>query len=377
VSETVDPTYAGAADADAAGLSLARRFRRHAEGLRRHRRSPLCAQLMLDAAADLAAGGLTARLFEGVPVPPGSVPQLRLLAALHHLVLAGRAPELAAYYPSAGGTRPPERVWPAAVATLEQHFDWVQQRLHRTVQTNEPGRSAVLFSALLWLTDRYRRPIRLLEIGASAGLNLIPDRYCYLVDGRALGDPSSPLRFDAPWQPGPLIDVHAAARDLRILARGGCDQRPLDPRQPEDRLTLMSYIWADELNRIERLKSALDVAAACAVPIATEPASAWLARALADRDAGELTVIWQSIFRQYVASEEWAAIEDAVRRAADRGPPVAWLAMEPTGAQLAQIGLSLRSHPDEPAELLAHCGDHGPPVMWYPPGTAPRAEALV
>jgi hypothetical protein len=273
VSETVDPTYAGAADADAAGLSLARRFRRHAEGLRRHRRSPLCAQLMLDAAADLAAGGLTARLFEGVPVPPGSVPQLRLLAALHH--------------------------------------------------------------------------------------------------------PSSPLRFDAPWQPGPLIDVHAAARDLRILARGGCDQRPLDPRQPEDRLTLMSYIWADELNRIERLKSALDVAAACAVPIATEPASAWLARALADRDAGELTVIWQSIFRQYVASEEWAAIEDAVRRAADRGPPVAWLAMEPTGAQLAQIGLSLRSHPDEPAELLAHCGDHGPPVMWYPPGTAPRAEALV
>jgi hypothetical protein len=139
----------------------------------------------------------------------------------------------------------------------------------------------------------------------------------------------------------------------------------------------MSYIWADELDRIERLKFALDLAARSPVPIAAERASAWLKRALGDRGAGELTVIWQSIFRQYVESEEWAAIEDAVRRAADSGPPVAWLAMEPTGAHLAQIGLSLRSHPDEPAELLALCGDHGPPVMWHPPGTAPPAEGLV
>ena len=71
---------------------------------------------MRAAADDIAAGGRVADLFASVPNPSGSLPALRLLAALHHLVLAGRAPELAAFYPSAGGTRAPADAWPAAVA---------------------------------------------------------------------------------------------------------------------------------------------------------------------------------------------------------------------------------------------------------------------
>lgn len=72
-------------------------------------------------------------------------------------------------------------------ATLHEHFDWIRERLPRTVQTNEPGRSAVLYAVLLWLADRHRRPIRLLEIGASAGLNLHADCFAYAVGDETFG----------------------------------------------------------------------------------------------------------------------------------------------------------------------------------------------
>src|SRR3954452_7900816 len=88
----------GAADATTGGRSLAERFRRHADALIHDGRSPLSAALMHGAADDLDASGTVARLFVGVPALPGSVPQLRLLAALHHLVLSGRAPKLARFY---------------------------------------------------------------------------------------------------------------------------------------------------------------------------------------------------------------------------------------------------------------------------------------
>jgi hypothetical protein len=369
VSETPRLPFSGAADSKTVGLSLADRFRRHANALVRDDRSPLCAQLMFEAAGDLDAGGLIAKLFCGVQTPPGSVPQLRLLAALHHLVLTGRAPALAGFYPSVGGELPPHRIWPAVLTTIEEHVAWISQRLHRTVQTNEPGRSTVLFAALLWLTDHYQLPIRLLEIGASAGLNLIPDRYCYLVDGVPLGRCWSTVRFNEPWQPSPDIDIGAAARRLEIVARAGCDLDPLDPRDPEDQVTLLSYIWPDELERIKRVRAALELAISSPVPVAAAPAAEWLQRTLAAPSDGELTVIWQSIFRQYVDPGEWVAITDSVRQAGSR--PLVWLSMEPSDDHLAGIRLAFRVHPEQPEQLLAWCGDHGPPVLWKREATNP------
>src|ERR1044072_5629087 len=86
-----------------AKAELAERMLRPADALLRSGRSPLYEVLMRGAAVDLAGGGGVAELFEDVPTPPGSVPALRLMAALHRVVLAGDAPALAEYYPSAGG----------------------------------------------------------------------------------------------------------------------------------------------------------------------------------------------------------------------------------------------------------------------------------
>jgi hypothetical protein len=352
--------YGGGGDAQTGEAPLPARFRRHADMLVRSGRSPLYIALMRAAAEDIEHGGQVARLLEGIPAPPGSVPQLRLMAALHYLVLSGQAPALAAFYPSAGGDRPPSEAWPIVLATIAEHFDQVKERLHRTVQTNEPGRSAVLFAGLLWLTARHHRPIRLLEVGASAGLNLLADRYAYVVGDLVLGDPASPLRFVDPWAPPPPVDLARAAAELRIVARGGCDLAPLDPRRPDDQLALLSYIWPDELHRIDRMRAALSVAARDPVPVARRPGSDWLPEALAASEDGELAVVWHSVMRQYVDPEEWAAIERAIARR----PGVVRLSMEPALDRTARMQLTVDDPADAPSVKLALCDDHGLPIRW-------------
>jgi hypothetical protein len=341
--------------------SFARRFRRHAAWLVESGRSPLNAAILAGAADDIDAGGSVRELVAGVDAPPGSVPQIRLLSALHELVLAGRAPALAEFYPSAGGTRPPQDVWPAAAGAIDEHFEWLRGRLKVTVQTNEPGRSAVLYLALLWLTHVHRRPLRLLEIGASAGVNLLCDRFCYLDDGRPLGDPESPVRFEQPWVPGPPIDLAAAEDQLDLVARAGCDLAPLNPARAEDRLRLLSYMWPDEHWRVERARVALELAGRSPVRVAREPASSWLAARLGDDANGALTVVWHSVVRQYVPDAEWAAVEAAIRDAV--GPTVE-LSMEPTDAAGQRCELIVRGGSSDHPVRLAWCDDHGPPVVW-------------
>jgi hypothetical protein len=359
--------FGGSGDARSDGVSLGDRFRRHADSLERAQRSPLCVGLMRGAADDIDAGGLVAELFDGVPAPPGSVPALRLLAALHHLVLDGRAPALAGFYPSVGGERAPDGVWPVALEALAEHDEWVHERLGHTVQTNEPGRAAVLFASLLWLVGRYGLPIRLLEIGASAGLNLLVDRFCYLVGGKTLGDPASPVRLIEPWTRCPDGDLLQAAARLRIAQREGCDLAPLDPRDHEARLAVLSYIWPDENARLERTRAALELAAAHPPRVATRSAEEWLPGALAASRAGQLTVVWQSVVRQYIDKDVWTATEvafDQALRDSEGELPAVWLRMEPGDDHVAGFRLTLKSAPGAPELVLAHCGDHGPPVIW-------------
>lgn len=334
----------------AAARNLPDRLLRHAEALERSGRSPLSARLMRGAAAD----PLTEELFRGIDLPPGSVPSLRLLAALHLLVLSGRAPGLAVFYPNAGGHAPPDGVWPVAREVLGTHADWVRERLHLTVQTNEPGRSCVLMAGLLWLADRFGRPVRLLEIGASAGLNLHPERYGYRVRGEWLGDPHSPVRFDEPWSGSAPFDVAAAAARLEIAERVGCDLAPLDPADRDDRLTLLSYIWPDELDRLRRLEAALDLAG---TSVEAGDAATWLAE---QPPAEALTVVWHSVMRQYLTRERWAAVEAARPPSAD----VVWLGMEPGTDHVRGMRLTARLGGVPDPVLLATCGDHGPPVEW-------------
>jgi hypothetical protein len=311
----------------------------------------LCIELMRGAADDIDRGGVVAWAFDGIPTPPGSVPQLRILAC--------RVGGATCAHPRAADSAA-HGVWPVAAAAIPELVDQVRGRLHRTVQTNEPGRSAVLFAGLLWLANRHRCPIRLFEVGASAGLNLLADRYSYAVDGHELGDPDSPLRFVDPWMPPPPIDLTATASALRIVARAGCDLAPLDPAQPDDQITLLSYIWPDEPHRIERMRAALSVAAREAIPTAAPRGAEWLFDVLGDRGDGELAVAWHSVMRQYVEPDEWTAIELAL----DGRPRVVRLSMEPATDGRAPMVLSVHDPAGAPGTRLAVCDDHGLPIRW-------------
>lgn len=327
--------------------------------------SPLTATILDGAADDLAACGPTATLlgpFERDPA--GSVPALRLAGALHRLVLERRAPALALHYPSVGGT--PGAVWPAARDVIEDQLEAMRALVRRPVQTNEVGRSSALLGGLLHVARDTGLPVRLLELGASAGLNLLFDRFAHEVcNGVVLGDVHSPVRLRDPWQ-GRFPPYGTA---LDVAERAGCDMSPLDPASQKDRLTLTSYVWADQVERFERLRAALQVAATDPVPIERRPASAFLERELGNERPRVVTVVWHSVVRQYFAPREKERVDDLLAAAgarATRDTPLAQLSLEPerVGAGSFDFRVLLTTWPGGRTRLLAHCEGHGPPVVW-------------
>jgi hypothetical protein len=359
--------YAGARDLDTGKADLPTRFRNHAQVMARHGRSPLSVALMQGAADDLERGGIVAELYTDVPLPAGQAPALRLLAALHRLVLAGQAPELAGYYPSVGGYDPPEGAWAAAELTLRINADDLGVVLRRGVQTNEPGRSAVLFGVLLWIADQYRRPVRLLEIGASAGLNLLAEDFAYRSSGALLGDPDSPLVFEGPWVGVPVPDPAEAQDHLTVVERRGCDIAPIDATSRDGQLALLSYIWPDEPKRLARMRAALEVAERFPPIVDEAPAGTWIRQVLAQRERSTVQLVWQSVFAQYLTSEDrddLTATMHAAGAEATEDVPLVWARMEPSTDPLQGFGVSVMCWPGGEETLLARSGDHGPPVRW-------------
>jgi hypothetical protein len=207
----------------------------------------------------------------------------------------------------------------------------------------------------------------LLEVGSSAGLTLLVDHYEYIVGDQLLGDPDSPLRFDQPWVGLPPASLD---RRLRVVERRGCDLSPVDPTSTEGQRTLMSYVWADWIERIERLRRALQVAAANPPPVDRATAAAWLAARLAAPRAGVVTVVWHSIVWQYLDWEERAAVDAVLTVAAARATaeaPLARLAFEPRrdAERAVRFELRLTMWPGTgESEVLAHAPRHGLPTWW-------------
>jgi hypothetical protein len=310
--------------------------------------------------ADHAAGGITAELLEGrTDRPLHDALSLRLLGAVHRLVLEDRAPDLAAFYPSAGG-RVTGDPTPTLLATVAAHRVEIVAGLSRQVQTNEVGRAAVLAAGFAAIGRRHPHPLRLLEVGSSAGLLLRWDGYFYAAGPATLGDPASAVRFTDVWDGAPP-DL---AADLTVLERRGCDVSPIDATSPAGRLTLLSFVWPDQEERFRRLHDALAIAADWPVTIDAEDAGSWVAARLAEPGAGRTTVVFHSIVLQYLEPASRRRLIDAVERHGDvatADQPLAWLRMEPAG-RVADVRVT--TWPGGETELLAEVGYHGQPVRW-------------
>lgn len=340
--------------------AVARRLRLQAEWCARLG-SPLYEMLLREAATDVERGGPVWLVLEGRERDPaGSVLALRLMGAVHRLVLEGRAPQLARLYPSSGGRLDLEGSWPVFRETVSERCETLKEMVRRPVQTNEPGRSAALIGGFLLVAKETGLPLDLLEVGASAGLNLRWDRYCYSAGSERWGDGSSSVRFVDPFVDGrPPLDVQA-----RVAERAGCDSNPLDPTSAPDRLTLASYVWADQTRRLALLRAALEIAGRTPAPVERADAADWVQSRLSRPRGGRATVVFHSIVMQYLDESEREGMVAAITGAgegATKQAPLAWLRME-RGGEYADVRLTV--WPGGSERLIARAGYHGPPVRW-------------
>ncbi len=350
--------------------ALAEWFRAESVGLEEIG-SPFYGELERRMADDVETGGPTWSVLESrAGLAPGEAVSLRLLGGVHRMVLAGAAPELARHYPSAGGDGDAAAAWWHFRNLLERPPPEVLDALTRPPQTNEVGRSASLVPGILSVAAETGLPLRLLELGSSAGLNLRVDRYWYEQDGAAWGDPTSRVRFVDLWPDAspPL------ATPATIASRAGCDRDPIDAADPESALTLLSYVWPDQAERLQRLRDALDVARSAPVDVARATIEEWLPAQLARPVTGVATVVFHSVVWQYLPEPTrtliHATIEEAGRRATAEAP-LAYLSLEPSVASYFPAELRLITWPGATAadaiadsRLLATSGFHFGPVTW-------------
>ncbi|MDT5223831.1 MAG: hypothetical protein QOG19_1238 [Mycobacterium sp.] len=329
--------------------------------------STMYGELLELIAGDVETDGVFANILaDRHRAPSGQAVPLRLVGGLHRMVLDGRAPQLRRWYPSAGGHWEARSAWPEILLVATEHAEVLRAALQQPPQTNEVGRSAALIGALLRINREFALPIRLFEIGASAGLNLRADRYRYRYAGGEWGPADSPVVIDDAWQ-GHLPLGGA----VRIVERHGYDISPLDVAgvtATAEELTVLSYVWPDQDARMERLRGAIAVARD--VPAQLErrtAADAVTGLTLAD---GALTVLWHSITWQYLSADERAAVRagiDQVAAQASAGSPFAHVTLEPArdgpGSPLRFL-VRVAGWPGGETQVLGECHAHGPPVNW-------------
>jgi hypothetical protein len=286
---------------------------------------------------------------------------LRLLSAVHWLVLQGKARELDAHYPSVGGDGDADAAWPHIRQILAEHPIEIDVMLDGFLQTNEPSRSGALIVGFLEVAARTGLPLSVLEIGSSAGLNLQFDRFSYQARGQQAGDPTSAVRFVDYWLDGtPRFDA-----PLTVVERRGCDLRPVDLTDPDERTRLLAYVWPDMVERFATIRAGIEIAAAHPVTIDRAPIPEWVEAQLADAPTpGRATVVFHSIVWVYLDDEDRARVTATIERAgakASKDAPIAWLRYEDTDSDSGGPALRLRMWPDGTDHLLGAGSFHHDP----------------
>lgn len=166
----------------------------------------------------------------------------------------------------------------------------------------------------------------LVDLGASAGLNLLLDRYGYRWDGLEW-HPDSDLVLETDSRgrmPGP--------RDFEVLSRTGLDLSPLDPTDPNERRWLEALIWPEHHERRQRLSAAIELAATAEIEFVEGSALSTLLPTLEGLPADEPVVVMNSFALNQITSEQREAVEDLVAEARARRP-VARISFEYTSGE--------------------------------------------
>lgn len=238
----------------------------------------------------------------------------------------------------------------------------------RRTQTNEVGRCAVLLPALP------AGPIALVEVGASAGLCLLLDLYRYDYGGTQVGDPSSAVILCC--SPVGTLPIPVPRAIPSVTWRKGLDLRPVDVARADDSDWLVACVWPDHVERRERLKAALQIARAQAVPIEERDLTKDLERAVRGAPADSTLVVFHSAVLWYLSPDQRHEFVSQLVQISKRRD-VVWISNEglnvlpsldasaPPRPELKfRLGRTILSQGQKESELLALGHYHGLDLEW-------------
>ena len=306
-----------------------------------------------------AQGELLERVRGWQGAPLADALSLRVAGGLHALHLSAAAPELAPIY------RGEEADDAGIIAgVIARHEAALLPWLDGPPQTNEAGRSANFIAAMLWLAEQGLPPVfQCLEIGSSAGINLMLDRYAYDLGGVRVGPDDAVMAFQPEWHGAP-----PPARDIAIAGTKGCDVAPVDLADPAQALRLKAYIWPEHTVRFERMDAAIRAATERKPDMVRMNAADFVEAELAKpQKAGITRMLMHSIVWQYVPADQQARVTAAMEAAgakATADAPLAWVMVE-ADRTVHRHKLTVRYWPGgAEAVQLTWSHPHGADVEW-------------
>lgn len=255
--------------------------------------------------------------------PSNSRLPVTLFAAIHSLLLADPSEPLTAWYPNLGGVANGDDPLPTLVDFCRRHrSELVELVRTRVPQTNEIGRSAVLVLALAAIAAEVG-PLSQLDVGASAGLNLLTDRYRYRWGDHRVGTGEIELVCRLT---GALPPTVPAAALPTIVERIGLDRHPVDITDPDQVRWLEACVWPDQADRFARLQAALGEAATLRPALIAGDAVADLAATVSRLRVGHpvITTTW---VLNYLPQPQQSAFWEQLNKIG-RGQDLSWVAYE-------------------------------------------------
>ncbi len=286
---------------------------------------------------------------------------LRLAGGFHHLHLTGTDTRLGPIY--AGEVIDQAEVDAIVLAVTQTHDARLEPWFDGPPQTNEAGRSAGIMAGLLWLSERLGPRFEMIELGASAGINSMMDRYAFDLGGVKTGPKDSPMRIVPEWRGLPPPEC-----PVEIVSIAGCDLSPVDLTDKEAALRLKSYVWAENVARLARVDAAIALATERKPVLQQADAGDFVVRQLLRPQAEGVTrVLFHSIVWQYLPPDTRQRIEDVMAEAgrlATADKRLAWIMLE-TNRQTFRHELRVRFWPEGGDwALLGQAHAHGAWVEW-------------
>ena len=304
--------------------------------------------------------------------PPEAHLPPALLGAVHYLLLDGLDHPLADVYAGRSGADPA----PLFLEVCHTHRDEISDLLAvRRVQTNDCGRSALIGPGLTWIGDRIGGPFALIDVGASAGLNLLCDRYRLDYGGHgATGPADSPVVVACEVLAGrpPIAD-----RLPTPVSRVGIDRSPIDLADPTDARWLLACVWPDT-GRLARTEASIRLAQADLPTVVAGDGVERLPAVLDDLENGTAAVVVTSWAFAYFSTDQRQRFTELLAEASHRRP-VAWLSADgagtvegvadpsltdASGAQAHVLGSVLFEEGAAHPTLLAVVQQHGGWIDW-------------